>query len=91
MGWGPKMKLHQIGERTDRKIEAVIEELLELARDEGMTSFLFIAENRSRGQVEGMVGRCRRDPLRAIGQLAVLKSKLARWVAKQKEFPDSLL
>lgn len=47
-----------------------------------MPSFLFIAEELGRNEPRyGIVGRLRADPLKAIGHLAVMKTKVTDYAA----------
>lgn len=60
----------------------MIEDLLEVATgQEGLRSFLFIAETKRRERLVGVKGGFRRDPMRAIGELAIMKVHLATKVA----------
>lgn len=87
------MTLHKINEVGDRNMEAVIEALLDMHREEGVDAFLCIAVGRNgrRRRVECVAGRFRTDPLVAIGHLTLLKSKLSRWLARQSGFSDTVL
>lgn len=72
------MGIHRITEANERKVEATIEELLRASQEHGFSSFMFIAEGRGRARFEGVVGRFRQEPLRAIGWLTLIKVKLAK-------------
>lgn len=76
------MTLHRIGGHHEKVVLAVIEDLLDYAKEHGMTSFQFIAEiPGQREPLDGVVGRFRADPHRLIGQLTIVQSKLVRLVA----------
>lgn len=78
------MTLHRIGEHHEEAVVAVIEDLLDFAKEHGMTGFQFVAEvSGQREPLDGVVGRFRSDPHRLIGELTVVKSKLVRLVARR--------
>lgn len=48
-------------------------------------SFMFVMERPDGSTTCGVTGRYRNDPLRALGELSVMKTRLAHFAAKQKE------
>lgn len=72
---------------------AVLEVLLERAKAGRIVSLAFIAEEQGRRKPhDGIVGRLRSDPKRAIGELAVMKEKLAGFAAEQDPgFSESVM
>lgn len=73
-----------------KKVAAVVDELVDIARSEGASSILFILETpRRRHPIVGVVGRLRADPHRAIGQLVVMKQRLVQMVRGRVDFADS--
>lgn len=78
------MAVRRINGPHEKKVVAVIEELLDFARTHGVIAFQFVAEVPGRRTpLEGVVGRYRADPARLIGELAVVKSNLVQMVGSR--------
>lgn len=76
--------VRRIDEPRDHEVNQLIEDLLGIARgEEGIRSFLFIAETRRANErLAGTAGSYRRDPVRALGELAAFKIRLAHAIKK---------
>lgn len=70
----------------------MVDDLVQLAHEEGASSILFIIETPGRRKpLMGIAGRLRADPHRAIGQLTVIKQRLVKLATESDEFADSSL
>jgi hypothetical protein len=77
------MAVHKISEPHHERVRAALEDLLALAQDEGLSSFMYIVEDRSRNiRIDGVVGRFRSDPLRLLGLVTLAKAKIAQVAAR---------
>lgn len=78
--------IRQINDPHTSKVVAVIEDMLEMAKEGRMPSLLFIIEETGRSQPHyGIVGRYRSDPAPAIGHLAIMKAKVTDFAADRHE------
>lgn len=85
------MLIRGINDPHARKVAGVLEALLQEAEVGELISLAFVAERRSRKSIDGVTGRFRSDPLRVLGAITVMKSKLARVAAKKDETPEDPL
>lgn len=84
------MPVRSLEDPHRRKVEAVVDDLAELAHTEGALSILFIVEMPGRkNPIVGIAGRLRSDPHRAIGQLSVVQQRLVKLAAHHDGFADS--
>ncbi len=76
------MGLQVIGEQHAERVVEVLEELLSKARAGRTVSFAYLTEGLTETDSEsGVVGRYRADPNRCLGDLVVMKERLARYAA----------
>jgi hypothetical protein len=67
------------------KIVAVLEDLLERAAAGELTSLAYIAEELElRESLMGVVGRYRDEPVRLLGEMSVMKAKLAQYAHQRR-------
>jgi hypothetical protein len=79
------MSVAKIGAAHAPRVAAVLEELLAQARAGELISLAFLAETTGREPIAGIVGRYREEPTRALGEMAIMKAKLARYAASQRD------
>lgn len=71
------MQLRSINERHLARVAAVLEDMLARTKAGKLPSLIFIAEEDGGAEpVYGIVGRLQADPVRAIGHLAIMKSRV---------------
>lgn len=74
--------VRKIGDAHSRRVGEVLDMLAKKNREGRLPGFIVIAEELGNPQpFYGVVGRLRADPLRAIGHLAVMKRKVAKFAA----------
>lgn len=66
-------------------IVAVLEDLLDRAKRGDLTSIAYIAERLERDPLIGVVGRYREHPTRLLGEMAVMKIKLAKYASRKRD------
>lgn len=79
------MAVTKISAAHGPKVVEVLEELLVLAHRGELVSMAFLAEQLGLQEpVCGVVGRYRDDPAKLLGEMAVMKTQLARFAAERR-------
>ena len=68
-----------------RRVAEALDALRAEGPKEGYISFMFVMERPDGSTTCGVTGRYRNDPMRALGELSVMKTRLAHFAARQKE------
>jgi len=77
--------LEVIGAPHAEKVAEMLGALHTEGKEGTYISFMFVAERLDGSTACGIVGRYRREPIRCLGELVVMKARLAHFAAKQKE------
>jgi hypothetical protein len=79
------MGVTKLAEVRAQKVVDVLEALLDRAHAGELISLAFLAEQTDGDPISGLVGRYRAEPERALGELSVMKTRLAGYVASQRD------
>lgn len=77
--------LEVIGASHAERVAEMLGALFAEGKEGEYISFAFVAERLNGTTSCGVVGRYRHEPIRCLGELTVMKTRLAHLAAKQKE------
>lgn len=82
-------RLAAVNQPHSESVRKAVERLLERLDSGRLVALMFVVEDLDEDEpVAGMAGRYRADPAKALGELAVMQTRLSRHIANQRSELD---